>query len=78
MEKLIVIELTEAELALVMEKREQEAKQMRLMGYVAEFNDLIARAKADGFVFATNGPSRLLSAVPWNNANKDWIKVNTN
>lgn len=77
MEKLIVIELTEEELGMVMKKREADAKQARLEGYVAELNDLIARASADGFVIATNGPHRLLKAEPWNNAAKDWIRVVT-
>lgn len=77
MEKLIVIELTEEELGMVMKKREADAKQARLEGYVTELNDLIARASADGFVIATNGPHRLLKAEPWNNAAKDWIRVVT-
>lgn len=77
MEKLIVLELTEEEFDMVMKKREADAKQAKLKGYVAELNDFIARASADGFVIATNGPHRLLKAEPWNNAAKDFIRVLT-
>lgn len=77
MEKFIVLELTEEEFDMVMKKREADAKQVKLEGYVAELNDLIVRASADGFVIATNGPHRLLKAEPWNNPTKDFIRVCT-
>jgi hypothetical protein len=75
MEKMIVIELTEAELALVMKKREEDARQNLLENYIAEFNDLITRAKVDGFTFATPGSLMLHSATSCHPNNKNTIMV---
>ena len=75
MEKMIVIELTEAELALVMKKREEDARQTLSENYMAEFNDLIARAKIDGFTFATPGSFILHNATSCHPNNKNTIVV---
>lgn len=71
----VAVEITQEELDLIIKKREKDAHRAKRNSYVDEMNDLLNRAKADGFTFAMNGPHSMSKAKPWNNAADNWIKV---
>ena len=71
----VAVEITQEELDLIIKKREKDAHKAKLNSYVDEMNDLLSRAKSDGFTFAMNGPHSMSKAKPWNNAADNWIKV---
>lgn len=69
------IEITQEELDMIMKKREKDAHRAKLNSYVDEMNDLLARAKADGFTFAIRGAQSVNKAKPWNDPNDNLIRV---
>jgi hypothetical protein len=77
MEKILMVELTEEELAMIMKERARAEKQRKREAYVDELNDLIKRAKADGFTIATNHPFKscesVSHAVTWTDAAGNYI-----
>ena len=79
-EKVLLIELTEEELALVMRERARVEKQRKREAYVDELNDLIKRAKADGFTIAANHPFRNCEkvdyAASWTDVSGNYIGLN--
>ena len=69
------VEITQEELNIIIKKREKDAHRAKLNSYVDEMNDLLARAKADGFTFATKGTQSVNKAKPWNDPNDNWIRI---
>ena len=58
------VEITQEELNIIIKKREKDARRAKLNSYVDEMNDLLARAKADGFTFAIRGAQSVNKAKP--------------
>ena len=58
------VEITQEELNIIIKKREKDAHRAKLNSYVDEMNDLLARAKADGFTFAIKGVQSVNKAKP--------------
>lgn len=77
MEKILMVELTEEELAMIMKERAKAEKQRKRQAYVDELNDLIQRAKADGFTIAANHPFKSCEsvgyAISWKDAAGNYI-----
>lgn len=77
MEKFLMVEVTEEELAMVMKERARAEKQRKREAYVAELNDIIQRAKADGFTIAAQHPFKscesIAYALPWTDAAGNYI-----
>lgn len=77
MEKILLVELTEEEMSLIMTERAKVEKQRKREAYVWELNDLIQRAKADGFTIAANHAFKACEgvsyAVCWNDAAGNYI-----
>ena len=69
------VEITQEELNIIIKKREKDARRAKLNSYVDEMNDLLARAKADGFTFGTKSAVSMTKAKPWNDAADNWIRV---
>ena len=69
------IEITQEELDLIMKKRKKDAHIAKRNSYIDEMNDLLARAKADGFTFGTKSAVSMTKAKPWNDAADNWIRV---
>ena len=69
------IEITQEELDVILKKREKDAHRAKRNSYIDEMNDLLARAKADGFTFAMKGAITMDKAKPWNDSADKWIKV---
>ena len=69
------VEITQEELNIIIKKREKDAHRAKLNSYVDEMNDLLARAKADGFKFAIRGAQFVNKAKPWNDPNDNLIRV---
>ena len=74
-----MIQITEKEYEALLKFREKEAHKEKLHGYIEEFNDLVARAKKDGFTFGVNvekkGISSFCKATEWNDASNSWIRL---
>lgn len=47
----VAVEITQEELDLLIRKREEDIRKELKQGYIDEMNDLLARAKEDGFRF---------------------------
>jgi hypothetical protein len=71
----LVVEITEEELAYLMRKREKDAHNAKRESYVDEMNNLFARAKRDGFTFATSNRCSLSKVESWGDASGNWIRV---
>lgn len=71
----VAIEITQEELDIIIKKREKDAHRAKRNSYIDEINDLLSRAKADGFTFAMKGAMSMSKAKPWNDAADNWIKV---
>ena len=69
------IEITQEELDMIMKKREKDAHTAKRNSYIKEMNELLARAKADGFTFTTKESMPMSKAKPWNTADDNRIKV---
>lgn len=69
------IEITQEELDMIMKKREKDAHTAKRNAYIKEMNELLARARADGFIFTTKEAMSMSKAKPWNTTDDDWIKV---
>ena len=69
------VEITQEELNIIIKKREKDAHRAKRNSYIDEMNDLLARAKADGFTFATKGAQFINKAKPWNDSGDNWIRV---
>ena len=69
------IEITQEELDLIMKKRERDAHTAKRNSYIDEMNELLARAKDDGFTFAMDGVRTMRKAKPWGDAADRLIKV---
>ena len=69
------IEITQEELDLIMKKREKDAHTAKRNSYIKEMNELLARARADGFTFTTKEAMPMSKAKPWNTTDDNWIKV---
>ncbi len=69
------VEITQEELDLIMKKREKDAHTAKRQSYIAEMNDLFARASKDGFTFATEKVESIHRAKDWGDAAGNWIKV---
>ena len=69
------IEITQEELDLIMKKREKDAHTAKRNSYIDEMNELLARAKDDGFTFATTNVMSMNKAKPWNDSADNWIRV---
>lgn len=69
------VEITQEELNIIIKKREKDAHRAKLNSYVDEMNDLLARAKADGFTFAIRGAQSVNKAKPWNDPNDNLIRI---
>ena len=69
------VEITQEELNIIIKKREKDARRAKLNSYVDEMNDLLARAKADGFTFVIRGTQFVNKAKPWNDPNDNLIRV---
>ena len=52
MNEIILMEITQQEAEMIMEERAKQEKQHKREAYVNELNDIIRRAKADGFTIA--------------------------
>ena len=79
MENIIMVELTEKEMAMIMESRAKEERQRKREAYVAELNDLIKRATKDGFTIAAEKPFKTCESVAyatiWNDAAGNFIAI---
>ena len=51
----LVAKITKEELEYLMAKRKKDAHDAKRQGYIDEMNDLLMRAKQDGFVFGVKG-----------------------
>ena len=69
------VEITQEELNIIIKKREKDAHRAKRNSYIDEMNDLLARAKADGFTFATTNVMSMNKAKPWNDPNDNLIRV---
>ena len=69
------IEITQEELDLIMKKRERDAHTAKRNSYIDEMNELLARAKDDGFTFAMEGVRTMRKAKPWGDVADRLIKV---
>ena len=69
------VEITQEELNIIIKKREKDAHRAKLNSYVDEMNDLLARAKADGFTFAIRGAQSVNKAKPSNDPNDNLIRI---
>lgn len=70
-----IMEITEKEYEALFKFREKEA---RRQGYIDEINDLIARAKADGFTLGTiskKSCQTINEAKAWGDAEGTWIEL---
>ena len=61
----IVVTITEEELSILIKERERKLKAELQEAYIAEFNDLLARMRADGFSVISNGCRNVQRAEPW-------------
>ena len=79
MNEILMVELTEEELEMVMESRAKAEKKRRLEAYIAEINDIIDRARKDGFVIAANHPfkscERIGYATTWGDSQGNYIAI---
>ena len=69
------IEITQEELDLIMKKRDRDAHTAKRNSYIDEMNELLARAKDDGFTFAMEGVRTMRKAKPWGDVADRLIKV---
>ena len=77
MNEIIIMEISQQELEMIMKERARQEKLLKRETYVQELNDIIKRAKADGFTIAANHTlkfcERVGCAVCWDDASDDYI-----
>lgn len=72
----IGMEITEEEMKLILKERERKSRQALRDSYINEMNDLLARAKADGFTFGCKSEVwSVHNAEPWHDATETWINL---
>ena len=77
MDKIILMEISQAEAEMIVKERAKAERQALRAKYVNELNALIQRAKADGFTIAANRSmsqcSSITSASVWQDAAGNYI-----
>ena len=77
MNEIIIMEISQQEAEMIMKERARQEKQRKRESYVQELNDIIKRAKADGFTIAANHafkPCEIVSsATCWTDAAGNYI-----
>ena len=65
MNEIIIMEISQQEAEMIMKERARQEKQRKREAYVQELNDIIKRAKADGFTIAANHPFKSCESVSY-------------
>lgn len=77
MNEIIIMEISQQEAEMIMKERMRQERQHKRESYIQELNDIIKRAKADGFTIAANHPFKscesVACAVCWNDAAGNYI-----
>lgn len=77
MNEIIIMEISQQEAEMIMEERTQQRKQFKRESYIRELNDIIKRAKADGFTIAANhvfkSGESVNCAISWGDAAGNYI-----
>ena len=61
----IAVVVTKEELSTILKERERALRAELQEAYIEEFNDLLARMRADGFAILSNGCRDVQRAEPW-------------
>lgn len=61
----ITVVISKEELSTILKERERRLKAELQEAYIEEFNDLLARIRADGFAILSNGCRDVQRAEPW-------------
>lgn len=77
MNEIVVMEVTKEEVQMIMEERKKAERLARREVYVNELNDLIQRAKAEGFIIAAYRSFKSCESVGyamcWNDTKGNFI-----
>lgn len=77
MNEIIIMEISQQEAEMIMKERARQEKQHKREAYVQELNDIIKRAKADGFTIAANhlfkSCESVNCAICWSDAAGNYI-----
>lgn len=69
------IEISKEEYEMIMERRARQKHKERNAELADELNALIEKIRSEGFTIGTKDCSRIIKAIPWNDAANDWIKI---
>ena len=61
----ITVVISKEELSSILKERERKLRAELQEAYIEEFNDLLARMRADGFAILSNGCRDVQRAEPW-------------
>ena len=74
--EITIMELTPDEVAVIVARREREARDIKRQEYVAELNALIERMAADGYTLgARKGTFKVSGAESWGDNDGKWIAL---
>lgn len=71
-----IMEISPEEKEMIIKAREKKVHVAKRDAFIDEFNDLVARATAEGFTFGCKNKVWSVSkAEPWHDANDNWINL---